>query len=404
MDAKSIGKTLATLRKKAGLTQSELANMLRISDKTVSKWENGQGYPDIVMFPEIAAIFNVTVDYLMLGEKKGISFAGNMLVDVVKNIDIYPKPGMLAYVSDVQKAVGGCVPNTAIDLAKIDKSIPIKAYGKIGDDENGHFLVSQMQKYGIDTAGIVVSSVTPTSFSDVMSLPAGERTFFHKKGANAEFCVEDIDLSSLDCAIFHIGYILLLDALDKEDAKYGTVMAGLLKKVQEKGIKTSIDVVSDSTADYQKKIVPALKYCDYVIINEMECCEIWGLSPYKADGVIDKKAIKEAMKRTADCGVKEKIIVHAKKIAFALDIKSGEFTELPSLKIPSEQIVGSVGAGDAFCAGALYGIYSGFDDKQILEFASASAACSLFAATSVDGMKSKREIIEIAENYERLKI
>lgn len=403
MDAKSIGNTISRLRKKAGLTQSELAAMLRISDKTVSKWENGQGYPDIVMLPNIASLFNVSVDYIMFGEKKGIAFAGNMLVDIVKNIDIYPKPGMLAYVSDIQKAVGGCVPNTAIDLAKIDVSIPIKALGKIGDDENGYFLVSQMQKYGIDTFGIV-SGTTPTSFSDVMSMPAGERTFFHKKGANAEFSPEDIDLDALNCAILHIGYILLLDTFDKEDAEHGTVMAGFLKKVQKKGIKTSIDVVSDSTADYQKKIVPALKYCDYVIINELECCEIWGLSPYKSDGVIDKKAIREAMEKTAACGVKEKIIVHAKKISFVLDIKSGQITEMPSLKIPSEHIVGSVGAGDAFCAGALYGLYCEFSDKEILEFASAAAACSLFAANSVDGMKSKREILEITQKYERLKI
>ncbi len=404
MDAKSIGRTIAKLRKNAAMTQSDLAQALNVSDKAVSKWENGQGYPDIVMFPTLASLFNVSVDYLMLGERKGIAFAGNMLVDIVKNIDVYPKPGMLAYVSDMQKAVGGCVPNTAIDLAKIDRSIPIQALGKVGNDENGQFLISKMQKNGIDTSGVAISPVTATSFCDVMSLPNGERTFFHKKGANAEFSPTDIDLSSLDCAILHIGYILLLDAFDAYDTEYGTVMAKFLKQVQEKGIKTSIDVVSDSTADYQKKIVPVLKYCDYVIINEVECCEIWGISPYKPDGVIDKKAIKDAMLKTAECGVKGKIIVHAKKIAFALDIKTGEFTELPSLKIPHEQIVGSVGAGDAFCAGALYGIYNGLDDKQTLEFASSAAACSLFAANSVDGMRSRREILEIAEKYERLKI
>ena len=64
----------------------------------------------------------------------------------------------------------------------------------------------------------------------------------------------------------------------------------------------------------------------------------------------------------------------------------------------------NVGAGDAFCAGSLYGLYNGFSDKEILEFASAAAACNLFAENSIDGMKSKSEIYKIADEYGRLSI
>ena len=56
----------------------------------------------------------------------------------------------------------------------------------------------------------------------------------------------------------------MLDAFDKADDEYGTVMARFLHDVQKKGIKTSVDVVSDATADYKAKIIPALKYCDYL--------------------------------------------------------------------------------------------------------------------------------------------
>ena len=103
-----------------------------------------------------------------------------------------------------------------------------------------------------------------------------------------------------------------------------------------------------------------------------------------------------------NCGVKEKIVIHAKKKAFCLDVKSGEFTKINSLKIPSEEIKGSVGAGDAFCAGILYGLYNDFSDMQLLEFASTAAACNLFSANSVDGMKSKNEIYQIMKKYPRL--
>lgn len=65
----------------------------------------------------------------------------------------------------------------------------------------------------------------------VMSLPNGDRTFFHKKGANAELSPDDINIDSIDCDIFHIGYIFLLDKFDEIDSEYGTVMARLLKSV-----------------------------------------------------------------------------------------------------------------------------------------------------------------------------
>ena len=401
MDAKVIGNSIAVLRKKCGLTQAQLAEKLNISDKAVSRWENGLGYPEVTQFPALASIFGVTVDFLMTGERKGIVIAGNVLADIVKNIDIYPKLGMLSNIKSISQAVGGCAPNTAINLAKIDRNIPISVIGRIGDDEYGRFLLSQMSYYGIDCAKMVISQDKNTSFSDVMSLSAGDRTFFHSRGANADFCPEDIDISLLNCSILHIGYILLLDAFDAKDTEYGTVMARFLHSVQQKGIKTSIDVVSDSAADYKAKIIPALKYCDYAVMNEVESCMLSDLVPYNEHGKPDIENIRKTMELMASYGVKEKVIIHCKQAGFCLDVPTGNFTVVPSLEIPTEEIKGSVGAGDAYCSGCLYSIYNNFDDKKMLEFASSAAACNLFAENSIDGMKSKTEIEKLAEKYGR---
>lgn len=335
--------------------------------------------------------------------KKGIAVAGNVLVDVVKNIDSYPNIGMLSYISDVSYSVGGCVSNVAINLAKIDGNIPISVVGKLGADENGWYVQQTIKKYGINTDMLYFSNQAPTSFSDVMSLPMGDRTFFYQKGTNAEFSPQDIDIRHLECDILHIGYILLLDKFDEEDNEYGTVMARFLHDVQKRGIKTSIDVVSDNSADYGKKIIPALKYSDYVIINEIECCKIWNTEAYKADGSLDRDALISAMEKTVKSGVGEKLIVHSKETSFIMDAKTLDFLELASLLIPENEIKGSVGAGDAFCAGSLYGLYNGFSDMEILEFASSAAACNLFNANAVDGMKNKDGIIEISKNYPRRK-
>ena len=338
-----------------------------------------------------------------MSKRKGIAVAGNIIADIVYNIDTYPEKGMLATIYDVIPAVGGCVPNTGIDLATIDKALPVSAIGIIGDDENGRFIVSKLQKAGINVDRVKISEKHPTSFCNVMSMPTGERTFFNKKGANEFFSPDDTDISSLDCEILHIGYILLLDAFDAYDEEYGTVMARFLKKVQEKGIKTSVDVVSSTCDEYGQKILPALKYCDYAIMNEIESCRIFGINAYDGEK-INIKNIEETMKKMAQAGVREKIIIHSKEISFILDVKSGAFCYVPSLRIPKELIKGSVGAGDAFCAGSLYGLYMGFPDKEILEFSSAAAACNLFEANSVDGMRSKEEILKIMNTYGRMEL
>jgi sugar/nucleoside kinase (ribokinase family) len=236
-----------------------------------------------------------------------------------------------------------------------------------------------------------------------MSIPSGERTFFHNKGANAEFCPDDIDVDSLNCNIFHIGYILLLDRFDEKDKQYGTVMARFLSSVQKRGIKTSIDLVSSSAGDYGEKVIPALRYCNYVIINEIECCGIWELEPRHPDGSIHVENVRLAMQKCIDAGVQEKVVVHCKEACFLLDRK-GNFTQVPSLRISPEEIKGTVGAGDAFCAGCLYGIYHNYTDTQILEFASAAAACNLLEANAVDGMKTRNEILLFAEKKGRLTI
>lgn len=68
MDKHSIGKTIAEMRRAKGWTQVELAQRLNISDKAVSKWESEAGFPEISMFPLIANLFGVSIDYLMTGK------------------------------------------------------------------------------------------------------------------------------------------------------------------------------------------------------------------------------------------------------------------------------------------------------------------------------------------------
>lgn len=67
MDAKKTGKIISTKRKEKGLTQIQLAEILNVSNRTVSKWENGDGFPDITLLPAIAEALGITIDELLTG-------------------------------------------------------------------------------------------------------------------------------------------------------------------------------------------------------------------------------------------------------------------------------------------------------------------------------------------------
>lgn len=62
---KTLGMTISELRKKQGMTQLELANLMGVTDKAVSKWERDLSCPDINSFPHLAQVLHVSVDELL---------------------------------------------------------------------------------------------------------------------------------------------------------------------------------------------------------------------------------------------------------------------------------------------------------------------------------------------------
>ena len=216
---------------------------------------------------------------------KKVTLCGTLLLDEIKMIDRYPEKGMLVTITGTSRAVGGAVCNSGVDLKTLAPDIAVEARGKVGDDEKGDFILNFLSARGLDVSHVLRTKTAPTSFTDVMTLEStGERTFFTRRGACSELTPEDVDVDSLDCDLFHLGYLLLLDGMDKENAEYGTEAARLLSMVQAKGIKTSIDVVSEQSDRFERVVRPALKYCDYHMVD----CEHMAWSESAAEEVDDE--------------------------------------------------------------------------------------------------------------------
>ncbi len=327
--------------------------------------------------------------------RQGIAVAGNMSVDVLYPIQGLPGAGELTTILDgISRTTGGALCNVIADLAQLDALLPLQALGRIGTDAEGDFVLDRMRAY----ANIDLSQVKrdgTTSFTAVMAdTLTKQRTFFHYRGANAKFDVEDIDWDCVGAEMLHVGYILLLDALDAPDAEYGTRMARLLCAAQKRGIKTSIDVVSESGDRFQRIVPPALRYTDYCVINELEAQQSTGVPLRDGSGKLMRDNIPEALRKLMEMGVSTWIVVHCPEGGYGM-AQDGAYVEVESLRLPEGYIKGTVGAGDAFCAGVLYGAHQKLALKAAIEMGVASAACSLSESGSTEGMRSAVQAMEL---------
>jgi sugar/nucleoside kinase (ribokinase family) len=195
-----------------------------------------------------------------------------------------------------------------------------------------------------------------------------------------------------------LGYLLLLDRMDEPDSEYGTVAARVLRSLQQKGIKTSVDVVSEDS-DRFKRIVPsALKFVDYLILNEVETARVVGRTVRKKNDKLDGGALAAAVEDLYGLGDMQMVVVHMPEGVYIRD-RAGKRYSSGSLKLPDGFIKGKVGAGDAFCAGILYGLHEGWDFRKSAYLGSCCAAASLSHEGATDGVGPLDEVLALGKKY-----
>jgi len=313
----------------------------------------------------------------MASKRAGITAGGNWIVDRVKTIDTWPQEERLAQILSEAHGGGGGAHNVLVDLALIKAPFPLRAAGVVGNDEDGKWLMAEAFQLGIDISGLRTTREQPTSSTDVMIVRStGRRTFFHNRGANR--MLEDDDLDPGNSKIFHLAYLLLLDRIDPKAAR-------ILQRLRSTGVKTSVDLVSAETARFRDLIVPALDHIDYLIVNEIEAGECRGVRIRRGDGSYDRDALAEATRRLHRGNT---VVVHLPEGALARS-PEGELW-VPSK--PLKKIVSTVGAGDAFCAGVLYGLHEDWPLLQCLDLGHTAANACIGHETTTGGLRPVSEL------------
>jgi sugar/nucleoside kinase (ribokinase family) len=277
--------------------------------------------------------------------------------------------------------------------------LPLQAVGLIGEDGDGDYILAMLDQYHVNRQRVQRTTFAPTSMSQVMTDPSGQRTFFHSPGANRLLDLPAFDRLDESMKIFHLGYLLLLDSLDMPDEEFGTRSARLLAQMRDQGYETSLDLVSrKGDPRYQPLVLPALRHLDYLVINELEAGEFSGLEMRDGSDTLNTAHIAEAAAQLLAAGVRQRVVIHCPEGAWG-EAHGEQGRWIPSWMLEQEEIIGSVGAGDAFCAGFLYGCHESLSLTESIYLAHACARASLLAANAIDGAKTLEELqLFIKEN------
>jgi len=313
----------------------------------------------------------------------GIIAAGIWCVDTSYKIKNWPEQGKTSMVSKRIDCVGGGPSNVLTNLNYLGFNYPKIGLGCIGVDDNSKIIIQHCKKNKIITSYFSILKKVSTSYTLVMSEMEKERTFFHYSGTNDYLDNKHLPLTKIKNykpKILYVGYLTFLGKLDLFKKNKETKLVDLLKKSHKIGMINCLDLASYNHTSYAQIISSALKYCDYLFLNEIEAELATGIKLHSKN-IFIKKSAEKAIKKLVNLGVKKAVILHTPSWSLWASAE-GRLMWSKSLKIERKKIKSTVGAGDAFAAASIFGIHEGWVPQKILNKSHAAARSILMTDQS----------------------
>jgi sugar/nucleoside kinase (ribokinase family) len=299
-----------------------------------------------------------------------------MVADVVgRSVRAIPAPGHLVLVDEMGLFTGGCALNTGSALAKL--SVPVEVIGPVGVDPFGNFLLDEMRRRKLGLRGVKRIPDVGTSATMVMVEPDGERRFIHYIGANAYLTKADVDLELIsNASILHVAGSLVMPGIDGEPT------AEILRFARQAGVTTCLDTAWDDTGRWLAILGPCLSHLDYFIPSLAEAQALTGLDdPLEMAKVFLNYGIGTVGIKMGERGC-------------LVATSQGEVISLPAFRVNS---VDATGAGDAFAAGFIAGVWFGWSIEQSARLANAVGAMCVTEMGAIGGIHNLPETLEFME-------
>ncbi|MCP4641444.1 MAG: carbohydrate kinase family protein, partial [bacterium] len=248
--------------------------------------------------------------------------------------------------------------------------------GKVGNDGFAEYLVGTMQGQGVDIDHVRHDGENGSSATVVLINGDGDRAFMHCPGANTNLTEDDIDYDFASRArLVHWGGPGVTPGLD------GEPIGRVLKRIRDAGVKTSMDTCYDGSGVWFPRLEHALPHLDIVMSSLDEAREYTGKQdPESIADFYRSFGPDTALIKLGDDGL------------YVKNVHESHY-----VKAHAVDAVDTTGAGDAACAGFLYGILEGWDLLRCAQLANAVGALTVQSMGGAEAIRSLDDALAFME-------
>ncbi|MDI3564437.1 carbohydrate kinase family protein [Bradyrhizobium sp. Arg816] len=281
-----------------------------------------------------------------------VSVCGTYILDIlgVPVTEIPPGGGRLL-IEEIRLAVAGTAGGTVVPCARL--GLKALAVGAVGSDEKADWMLSAMQREGIDTSVMERMADSPTSATILPIRPDGSRPVMHARGASARWRIApETQKAACRSRILHLGGVGSLLAMD------GAPSVALLRDAKAAGCTTTLDLIQ-ARRETRALVEPLLPYVDFFMPSIDETNAMVGTDDPAACArfFIDKGAGACAISLGADG-------------SFVMTRDGRQFT-LPAFEVAVRD---TSGCGDSYTGGFIAGLVRNWDLLDCAKLATATAA------------------------------
>jgi sugar/nucleoside kinase (ribokinase family) len=294
--------------------------------------------------------------------------AGEINPDLILTGNVQPQFGQVEKLVDsAQLTIGSSAVIFACGAARL--GLRVTFVGVCGDDVFGRFMLNEMQQRNIDTSGVIIDSRGKTGLSVILAR-GSDRAILTHLGLMSALKPSDIPITLVQQARhFHIGSYFLQTQLQ-------TGLPALFRDARKLGLTTSLDTNYDPSEEWVG-FDELLSFTNVFFPNEREALSLSG-----------EKNRDLAVKRLST-----KVETLALKLGpdGALGARDDQMIQVPSLPV---KVADTVGAGDSFDAGFIYGYLNNWNLKNSLKLGCACGSLSTREHGGTDGQPDLDEAMQ----------